>query len=68
MCGGCSSDNNQTNMTFQSWGVGVISLSVAAGVVYVFCAGLMIWMVAVDGDGDGDRGGSGDGGNGNNEQ
>jgi hypothetical protein len=30
MCGGCSSDNNQTNMTFQSWGVGVISLSVVA--------------------------------------
>jgi hypothetical protein len=42
MCGGCSSDNNQTNMTVQSWGVGVISLSVAAGVACVFRVGLMI--------------------------
>jgi hypothetical protein len=44
----------------------MISLSVAAGVTYIFCVGLMIWMVAVDGDGDG--GSSGDSGNGNNEQ
>jgi hypothetical protein len=42
MCGGCSSDNNQTNMTFQSWGVGMISLGVAAGVARVFHVGLMI--------------------------
>jgi hypothetical protein len=42
MCGGCSSDNSQTNMTFQIWGVGMISLGVAAGVVWVFCVGLMI--------------------------
>jgi hypothetical protein len=32
MCGGCSSDNNQMNMTFQVLGAGMISLSVAAGV------------------------------------
>jgi hypothetical protein len=35
MCGGCSSDNNQMHMTFQSWGAGVISLSVAVG-LHVF--------------------------------
>jgi hypothetical protein len=33
MCGGCSSDNNQMNMTFQVLGVGMISLGVAVGVV-----------------------------------
>jgi hypothetical protein len=33
MCGGCSSDNNQMNMTFQSWRAGMISLGVVAGVV-----------------------------------
>jgi hypothetical protein len=32
MCGGCSSDNNQTNMTFQDVVVGMSSLGVAAGV------------------------------------
>jgi hypothetical protein len=32
MCGGCSSDNNQRNMTFQIQGVGMISLGVAVGV------------------------------------
>jgi hypothetical protein len=32
MCWGCSSDNNQMNMTFQVLGAGMISLSVAAGV------------------------------------
>jgi hypothetical protein len=33
MCGGCSSDNNQTNMmTFQDLVVGMSSLGVAAGV------------------------------------
>jgi hypothetical protein len=32
MCGGCSSDNNQTNMTFQVLGAGMSSLDVAAGV------------------------------------
>jgi hypothetical protein len=57
MCGGCSSDNNQTNMTFQIWGVGMSSLGVAAGVAWVFHVGLTIWMVAVavDRDRDGDR-------------
>jgi hypothetical protein len=42
MCGGCSSDNNQMDMTFQSRGVGVISPSVAVGVVCVFHVGLLI--------------------------
>jgi hypothetical protein len=42
MCRGCSSDNNQTNMTFQVLGAGMSSLSVAAGVAQVFRAGLMI--------------------------
>jgi hypothetical protein len=60
MCGGCSSDDNQTNMTFQVLGVEMISLSVVAGVAYVFHVGLMIWMAAVAVDGDS--------GNGNNEQ
>jgi hypothetical protein len=32
MCGGCSSDNNQINMTFQVLGAGMISLDVAVGV------------------------------------
>jgi hypothetical protein len=32
MCGGYSSDNNQTNMTFQVLGVGMSSLSVVAEV------------------------------------
>jgi hypothetical protein len=54
MCGGCSSDNNQTNMTFQVLGVGMISLGVAAGVVCIFCAGLMILTAAVVVDGDRD--------------
>jgi hypothetical protein len=59
MCGGCSSDNNQTNMTFQVLGVGMSSPSVAAGVAWVFRVGLMI----LDGgssDGDGDGGGGDD--------
>jgi hypothetical protein len=57
MSGGCSSDNNQTNMTFQVLGTGMISLGVAAGVACVFRAGLMILTaaVAVDGDGDDDE-------------
>jgi hypothetical protein len=42
MCGGCSSDDNQTNMTFQVLEAGMSSLSVAAGVACVFCAGLTI--------------------------
>jgi hypothetical protein len=42
MCRGCSSDNNQMNMTFQVLGAGMSSLSVAVGVVRVFCPGLMI--------------------------
>jgi hypothetical protein len=29
MCGGCSSDNNQTNMTFQDLVAGMSSLGVA---------------------------------------
>jgi hypothetical protein len=66
MCEGCSSDNNQTNMTFQVLWAGMISLSVAAGVTCIFHVRLMIWTaaVAVDGDGDGDGGG----GNSNNKQ
>jgi hypothetical protein len=56
MCRGCRSDNNQTNITFQIWGAGIIPLGVVAVVVWVFCVGLMIWMVAVvvkrGGDGD----------------
>jgi hypothetical protein len=32
MCGGCSSDNNQTNMNFQDLVVGMSSLGVVAGV------------------------------------
>jgi hypothetical protein len=32
MCGGCSSDNNQMNMTFQDLVVGMSFLGVAAGV------------------------------------
>jgi hypothetical protein len=58
------------NMTFQALGVGMISLSVVAGVACIFRAGLMIWMAAVvvDGDGDGDGGGGRDSGNGNNKQ
>jgi hypothetical protein len=39
MCGGCSSDNHQTNMTFQVLGAGMISLGVAAGVACVFRVG-----------------------------
>jgi hypothetical protein len=39
MCGGCSSDNNQTNLTFQVRGVGRISLGVAAGNAFVFQVG-----------------------------
>jgi hypothetical protein len=58
MCGGCSSDNNQTYMTFQVLGAGMISLGVAVGVTCVFHAGLMILTVAVVVDGDG---GGGDG-------
>jgi hypothetical protein len=42
MCGGCSSDNNQTNMTFQDVVAGMSSLGVAVGVVCVFRAGLAI--------------------------
>jgi hypothetical protein len=42
MCGGCSSDNNQMNMTFQVLGAGMSSLSVVAGVACVFRAGLTI--------------------------
>jgi hypothetical protein len=57
MCGGCSSDDNQTNMTFQVLGAGMISLGVAAGVACVFHAGLMILTAAVVVDGGGDRGG-----------
>jgi hypothetical protein len=70
MCGGCSSDNNQTNMTFQVLGAGIISLSVVPGVTCIFHVGLMIWTaaVAVDRDRDRDRGSGRDGGNGNNEQ
>jgi hypothetical protein len=40
MCGGCSSDNNQMDMTFQSWGVGVIFLSIAAGGCMCFLCGI----------------------------
>jgi hypothetical protein len=58
MCGGCSSDSNQTNMTFQVLGAGMISLGVAAGVACVFHVGLVILMAAVVVDGDG---GGGDG-------
>jgi hypothetical protein len=54
------------NMTFQSWGAGVISLSVAAGVACVFRVELMIWMEAVVVDRDRDR--DGGSGNSNNEQ
>jgi hypothetical protein len=32
MCGGCSSDNNQMNMTFEVLGAAMISLGVVAGV------------------------------------
>jgi hypothetical protein len=40
MGGGCSSDNNQTNMTFQIWGgAGMISLGVAVEVAWVFYVG-----------------------------
>jgi hypothetical protein len=42
MCRGCSSDNNQTNMTFQDVVAGMSSLGVAAGVACVVRAGLMI--------------------------
>jgi hypothetical protein len=31
MCEGYSSDNNQTNLTFQVWGMGMISLGVVVG-------------------------------------
>jgi hypothetical protein len=67
MCGGCSSDNNQANMTFQIWGARMISPGVAAGVAWVFCVGLTIWTAVVDRDrdrdgGDGDGGGGGDDG------
>jgi hypothetical protein len=61
MCGGCSSDNNQTNVTFHVLGAGMISLGVVAGVACIFRAGLMISTVAVAVDRDGDGGGSGDG-------
>jgi hypothetical protein len=64
MCRGCSSDNNQTNMTFQVLGAGMISLGVAVGVACVFHAGLMILTTAVAVDRDRDRGGSGDNGDG----
>jgi hypothetical protein len=42
MYGGCSSDNNQTNMTFQDVVAGMSSLGVAAGVACIFCVGLTI--------------------------
>jgi hypothetical protein len=70
MCGGCSSDNNQTNVTFQVWGAGMISLGVAAGNTFVFRVGFDdFWMAAVvvDRDGDGDGGGGGDSSDGNGE-
>jgi hypothetical protein len=61
------------NMTFQIWGVGIISLGIAVGVAWVFRVGLMIWMVVVDrdrdrgGSRDGDRGGGRDNGNSDDE-
>jgi hypothetical protein len=50
MCGGCSSDNNQMNMTFQVLGAGMISLSVAAGAVHFPCV-----IDNLDGSGSGRR-------------
>jgi hypothetical protein len=43
MCGGCSSDNHQTNRTFQVLGVGIISLGVAAEVPCVFRVGFDVF-------------------------
>jgi hypothetical protein len=58
MCGGCSSDNNQTNMTFQVLEVGMIPLGVVTGFVCVFHVVLMILTAAVVVDGDRDSGDS----------
>jgi hypothetical protein len=40
MCGGCSSDDHQMNMTFQVLGAGMISLGVAAGGHVCFPCGI----------------------------
>jgi hypothetical protein len=54
MCGGCSSDNNQTNMTFQVLGAGMIFLSVEMSAGCVPC-GFRAGSTTSDGDSSGRR-------------